>query len=106
MSSNSDRIVINLDNGMRLVAARNTDPSYDREIMIYVEDAHGCIYQDLAIVRNSYTNDVSHYCPNVDNSEIEWIEGKFDVMVYGDPYDEDYTKKFTIDLYVEDNIKF
>lgn len=89
----NNRIEINLPNGMKLVAEQNQDPNYDKEIYIGIETSDGCWHQDLAIVRNAYSIN--------DQLQTMWDTGKMEVLVYADENDEDYTNKFSIDIYDE-----
>lgn len=52
--------------------------------MIYITDKNNAVHQDLVIVRH------------LDNGN------KFEVIVYADKDDEDYTNKFEIELYKEE----
>ena len=76
-----------------LVAERGTDKNY-HEIFIGIEDKGGVWVQDLAIVGQKY-----HY---TDEGEIVQDKG-INVMVYADKDDEDYTNKFEIGIYEEEN---
>ena len=90
----SNRTVINLDGGYKLVAEQNADPSYNREIFIGIEDDGGVWHQTLAVVRNSYT--FNH------NLDVIWKNKEFNVLVWGDKDNEDYTDYFTIGLHEEE----
>ena len=87
----SNRLEVPLGNGFRIVAERNTDSSYDREIFIGITDGNGVWWQDLAIVRTAYEID--------SNLKTVWNDDKFEVLVYSDQNNEDYTHKFAIGLY-------
>lgn len=76
-----------------LVAEKETDESY-HEIFIGLEDKDGVWIQDLAIVGQKY-----HY---TDDTEVVQDKG-INVMVYADESDEDYTHKFDIDIYEEED---
>lgn len=91
MEKQNNKIVIPLPNGYQLVAERNTDPSYDKEIFIGITDGNGVWYQDLAVVRNAYRIN--------DNSKVEWTDGEFDILVYSDKNNEDFTHNFIVGLY-------
>ena len=92
----SNRIEIYLDPlcKFKLVVEQNSDPNYDKEVFIGVEDKDGVWCQDLAVVRNAYTYD--------DHLNVWWKEDEFEVLVWGDKDDEDFTQKFTIGLYKEE----
>lgn len=87
----NDRIVIPLANGFWLVAEQNPDPTYSHEIFVGVIDKNGVWHQDLAVIRNSYV--IDDWC------HVVWQKDKFEVLVYGDEYNEDYTHEFKIGLY-------
>lgn len=87
----NDKIVIDLPNGYQLVAERNTDPNYRNEIFIGITDGNGVWWQDLAVVRNSYVID--------DDFRVHWKEDSFDILVYGDENNEDFTHDFSVGLY-------
>ncbi len=74
---------ITLNNGYHLIVEQNTDPGYQNEIMVCITDNNNSVNQDLAIVRH------------LDNGN------KFEVIVYADKDDKDYTDKFEIELYKE-----
>lgn len=76
-----------------LVAEKGTDESY-HEIFIGLEDKDGVWIQDLAIVGQKY-----HY---TDDTEVVQDKG-VNVMVYAGENDEDYTHKFDIDIYEEED---
>ena len=90
----TDRIVIQLANGYKLVAEQNTDPNYSREVYIGILDNNDSWYQDLAIVRNAHEID--------DGLNTVWYDDKFDIIVYSDSNCEDYTHSFTVELYQEE----
>lgn len=75
---------IKLNNGYHLIAEQNADSGYKNEIMIYITDKNNAVHQDLVIVKH------------LDNGN------KFEVIVYADKDDEDYTNKFEIELYKEE----
>lgn len=76
-----------------LVAEKGADESY-HEIFIGLEDKNGVFIQDLAIVGQKY-----HY---TDDAEVVQDKG-INVMVYADKDDEDYTNKFEIGIYEEED---
>lgn len=91
-NTTNNRVAIELPNGFKLVAEKSTDPLYSREMHIGIVDADGVWCQDLAIVRSSYQHN---------DGIVAWNDERFDVLVYGDKGNEDYTNKFTIGLYRE-----
>lgn len=90
-NNTNNKIVIELKNGHKLVAERNPDPNFENEIMIGIIDPYGYWIQDLATVRECYTIN--------GNLEPETIDDKFDVLVYANADEEDYTHNFVVDLY-------
>lgn len=53
-------------------------------------DRNGVWYQDLAIVRNAYT---------YNGDTVEWKDEEFEVLVYSDKDNEDFTHDFSIGIY-------
>ena len=80
----NNRIEINLGGGLKLVAERNSNSNYDREIYIGLEH-NGAWMQDLALVRPD-----------------EHTADSFNVLVWGDADDEDYTNYFEIKRFIPD----
>lgn len=87
---NNNSIVIELSNGYKLVAEQNSDPSYNKEIFVGIFDANGVWHQDLAIIRSSYI---------IDEDKVCWKDNQFDVLVYSDKDNEDFTDDFSIGLH-------
>lgn len=80
---------IPLGNGINLVAEQGTDPNFSREIYIGLANDNDMWVQDLAIVRQKYKL--------IGDSEIVgYVDGEYQVLVYSDENDEDYTHKFDI----------
>ena len=94
MEKEQNRVVIMLPNGCKLVAEQNADPQYSREMFIGIEDAAGAWLQDLAIVRSSY---------RYDGDKVVWNDEQFDVMVFGEEDEENFTEEFNIQLRHESN---
>lgn len=88
--NDNNRIVIDLPNGFQLVAERNTDPNFKNEIFIGITDGNGVWWQDLAIVRQAY---------EITQEKTEWKDDEFDILVYSDKDNEDFTHDFTVGLY-------
>ncbi len=88
----TNRIEIELPNGYKLVAEQNTDPQYSREMFVGIVDADGMWNQNLAVIRSSY---------RYDGDNVVWNDEQFDVLVYGDKDNEDFTDDFTVGLYRE-----
>lgn len=88
----AQKIIINLPNGYKLVAKQNPDPAYKNEIFIGVLDPD-CIWcQDLAIVRNGYSFDS-------ETGDPVWKSDRFEILVYADKDNEDYTNEFVVGLF-------
>ena len=79
---------IKLNENTYLCAAESPDPY--KELSVYIEK-DGMVWQDLAVVREKY-----HY----DNDNVVG-EGKYEVFVYADESNEDFTHKFVIEEYKE-----
>lgn len=88
----ANRIEIELPNGYKLAAEQNTDPQYSREMFIGLIAPNGVWHQDLAIVRSSY---------RYNGDQVVWDDKQFDVLVYGNKDNEDFTEEFAIGLYEE-----
>lgn len=86
----SNKIDIPLPSGYHLVAEQNTDPMFSNELFIGITDGNGVWWQDLAIVRNAYQYEGDKVC---------WKDEEFDVLVYSDKDNEDFTHDFTVGLY-------
>lgn len=85
----SQKIVIPLPDGFKLVAERGSDRDY-YEIFVGIVREDDVWWQDLAVVRNAY-----HY----EKGTLITDKDKYEVLVYGDENNEDYTDLFKIDLY-------
>lgn len=88
------RMEINLGNGLKLVAERNMDSNYDREIFISIEK-DGAWHQDLALVRPEYTYESTD---NYEYGDIKWRNDLFEVLVWGNPNNDDWTNSYQIPL--------
>ena len=88
-----NKIVIPLDNGYRLVAEQNEDSEFDKEIFVGIETESGAYLQDLAIIRPSYT---------FENENVKFSSDSFEMLIFGSEKVEDYTNKFTVPLYKDD----
>lgn len=87
MEHNENKIVIDLDGDLQLVAEKSFFP---REISVYLTKK-GRWIQDLALVGQHYEIDRRDY--TFDYSD------QFSVKVWGVNYYEDFTKEFLIPLY-------
>ncbi len=88
------RIVIPVSNRMNLVAEQNTDPAFEKEILIFVETKDGHCNQMLALVGLDYEID--------DNLDINWKEDMADIRQWLDPESEDYTTAETVKINKEE----
>ena len=86
----NQKIIIDLHNGTKLVAEGSCDSSFPGEIYIGILDESEVFWQDLAVVRGKYNNN---------GIEPRYADNKFEVLVYTDEKNEDYTKKFEIKRY-------
>lgn len=82
------QIRVPLKNGMDLVVdVYGAEPGCcNDEISVSIVDKDGCYMQDIALVRESLI------LPDV-----------VEALVYADTYSEDYTHKFEIDIFKEDD---
>ena len=88
-----NKIIIPLSNGYRLIAEQNKDSEFDKEVFVGIETETGSYYQDLCIVRPTYT---------FKDEQVVFGSDVFEMLIYGDANSEDYTHKFTVPLYKED----
>ena len=86
------KIIIPLDNGYKLVAEQNVGSEFDKEIFVGIETETGSYYQDLVVIRPTYT---------FKNEDVVFNSDAFEMLVFGDANSEDYTEKFTVPLYKE-----
>lgn len=78
-----------------LVFEQNPDKDYEHEVWCYLEvKATHEVIQDIAIIRKPY--EYVGYTPKANDDQVE-------VLVFGDSETEDYTDKFDIDIYKEEN---
>lgn len=94
MNHSENKIVIDLGDGLQLVAEKSFDPDFPREISIYLTK-EGRWIQDLALVGQNYKIDRKNY--TADYSD------QFSVKVWGVEYSEDFTEDFLIPLYREED---
>ena len=87
-----NRIEIPLDNGYKLIAEQNIDSEFDKEMFIGVESDTGVYLQDLAIIRPTY---------KYKDGKVIFASKEFEMLIFADKLREDYTDKFTVELYEE-----
>lgn len=87
-----DKIVVPLSNGYRLIAERNTG-EFDKEIYVGIEQEDGKYFQDLAIIRPTYT---------FDEYNVKFNSDSFEILAFGDADIEDYTHKFVVPLHEDE----
>lgn len=90
--SMADRFTIPLSNGYRIVSERNSG-EFDKELYVGIEDENGSYIQDLAIVRPTY---------KFKNNDVEFDADRFEILVFGDAEQEDYTNSFIVPLKHDD----
>ena len=88
-----NKIVIPLSNGFKLIAEQNSDSEFNKEIFVGIETPTGAYHQDLAIIRPTY---------EFDNDNVVFGSDTFEMLIFGDEKQEDYTDKFVVPLY-QDN---
>lgn len=84
-----ERIGVDLPGGHRLVAELSSNSDFPYELYVGIEDGSGSWVQDLMSVCNAYTFTAG-------DTDPQYLLGVFDAYVWADPYDEDYTERFTI----------
>ncbi|MBQ6148517.1 MAG: hypothetical protein IJI83_03110 [Oscillospiraceae bacterium] len=82
---------VQVDEDTKIVAESDVALGFN-EIAVYLLK-NGVVWQDLAIVRQAYVYG--------DNDEIIHKPGQYEVLVYGNPDDEDFTNRFLISEYKE-----
>ncbi len=82
---------VDLPNGLRLIVEQSTDPAYPYELYVGLADSSGVWLQTVAVIRD-------HYYYTADDDGPKWSEDMFDLMVYQNPYMEDYTELFEINM--------
>ena len=88
-----NKFSIPLANNYRLIAEQNSG-EFDKEIFVGIEDENGRYVQDLAVIRPTYS---------CSNENIRFDSDKFEILVFGDSGDEDYTDKFVVPLAEEND---
>ena len=68
----SQKIIIDLHNGTKLVAEEGCDSAYPNEIYIGIMSDDDVFWQDLAVVREKYA---------ISNGEPEYINNKEEVLL-------------------------
>ena len=91
-------IMIPIANDFWLVAMQNKDDPYNKEIFIGIVDKSGVWHQDLAVVRNAYKYEKDKN----GRDKVVWKDNEFDVLVYSDRNNPDFTHDFTIGLYQDE----
>ena len=86
-------IKVKLYDGVYLCTATCHAENEYKEVYTYIEK-NGMVWQDLALVREAY-----HYN---EKNEVVNDHKKYEVLVYADCGDEDYTNKFDIDEYEDE----
>lgn len=86
----NNRIELPIANGHKFVCERSIDPEYPNEFFVGIEDKDGVWIQDFAIIRQRYNYN--------ENGEVEYDDDNFEILVFGDDENEDYTDKFNIAL--------
>ena len=89
-----NKVVIPLANGYRLVAEQNEDSEFNQEMFIGIETDKGSYFQDLAVIRPTY---------KFKDESVVFSSDKFEVLVFADSQQDDYTNKFTISLYKDES---
>ena len=80
-----EKIVIDLGNGLKLMAERNTEP-YDKEVGIYLEKDGN--YQDLVSISAGFEKD--------DSGDWVYARDKMVLRAYVDADSVDYTRQWIV----------
>ena len=91
VSTADGKLRIQMEDGNSLVAEINEDPQY-REIFVYVEGPKSV--QDICLARQAYAYNKQ--------GKPEFLPEQFEVAVWGNEDDEDFTEEFLIPLHKED----
>lgn len=91
MAFNDERIEVELADGNKLVVVRNGDTKFSKELFVGIVGESDFWMQDLAVIRPSYSYN--------NDGNVEWMKDRFDILIYGDCDDEDYTDDFVINLH-------
>ena len=91
-----NKLIIQLGN-KKIVAEINDNngPEIPPELCVFLEDEDGVIIQDICLIR-------PHYDINNKTKEFETNNDFIDCLVWSDEYSEDYTDKFIISQYIEE----
>lgn len=93
------KLRIPCENGLVIVAEQNTDPNYNQELFIDVEDSSGGWQRSLAIVRNAY-------CHTADEDPgPTWVPGYFEALVYDKDEFDDPHRVLAVHVDPNDNAK-
>jgi len=87
-----DKFVIPLSNGYKLISEKNTG-EFDKELYVGIESPDGAYIQDLAVIRPTY---------KFKENDVIFDADKFEILVFGDAEQEDYTNKFVVPLCKDD----
>ena len=66
------------------------------ELCVFIEDEDGNITQDICFVRG-------HYSYNKETNKNEFDQNSIDCFVFADSYNEDFTDKFHIEVYEDED---
>ena len=88
---NGNIVEVSLPNGDKLVAEANYDPDYKEIIVGIISD--GVWVQDLAAVGEKYF---------YENGEKKTVNDEYQILVWADKDQEDWTEKFEVEKYKED----
>lgn len=88
-----NKFIIPLSNGYKLISEQNMG-EFNKELYVGIEAPDGAYVQDLVIIRPTY---------KFKENEVVFDADKFEILVFGDAKTEDYTDKYTVPLYKEDD---
>ena len=91
----SNKIEMPIGNGKTIVAEYlNWHDEFPNELAVYICDEDNVVLQDICLVRQHYEHDRENGGTKIDN--------RIDCMVYSDCGNEDYTHKFVIDQWEDE----
>lgn len=90
-----NKLVTNIGNKKIVAEILNWHDEFPNELCVYLCDENDRIIQDICLVREHYSCGV--------NSGVEINENVIDCMVWSDSNDDDYTHKFLIGVYEEED---
>jgi hypothetical protein len=90
-----NKLYLNIGNGKNIVVEHlDWHDEFPNELSVYICDENNVVLQDICLVRQHYEYDKAN--------DYTKVYDKIDCMVWADCGSEDYTHKFVIDQWKED----